>query len=93
MDKKIRNIKLITIITMIMMLICIIILSVQLIKINNLKKQTNILQTHKEQLINDINNYSSANDYYGNNRSEYLENYAREELGWGEKDETWYVKK
>lgn len=93
MDKKIRNIKLITIISMIMIFICITILSVQLIKINNLKRQSNILQTQKEKLINDINNYSSANDYYANNRTEYLENYAREELGWGEKDENWYVKK
>ena len=93
MDKKVRNVKIITILTMIIMFICVIILSFQLIKINNLKNRTSNLQTQKEQLIDDINNYSSANNYYGNNRSEYLENYAREELGWGEKNENWYVKK
>ena len=93
MDKKIKAVKLITIISIIIMFICIIILSIQLVKINNLKNQTTNLQTHKEQLIDNINNYSSANNYYGNNRSEYLENYAREELGWGDKNEKWYVKK
>ena len=93
MDKKIKTVKAITIISMIVMFICIIILSLQLVKINNLKTQASTLQSHKEQLIDDINNYSSANNYYGNNRSEYLENYAREELGWGNADEKWYVKK
>lgn len=93
MDKKVRNLKIITIFTMIIMFICIIILTFQFVKINNLKSQTSTLQSQKEQLIEDINNYSSANNYYGNNRSEYLENYARENLGWGEKDENWYVKK
>ena len=93
MDKKVRNVKIITIVTMIIMFVCVIILTFQLVKINNLKKQTTTLESQKERLIDDIYNYSTANNYYTNNSREYLENYAREELGWGQSDETWYVKK
>ena len=93
MDKKVRNVKIITIISIVLIFICTIILAIQLVKINNLKEQSKNLEVYKEQLIDDINNYSASNNYYENNRDEYQEKYAREELGWGEKDEKWYVKK
>lgn len=92
MEKQVKTIKIITAITVVIMFVCIIILACQLVKIGNLKEKTNELQTQKEQLIQDIYNYDSTNSYYNNNRSEYLENYAREMLGWGENDETWYTK-
>ena len=40
----------------------------------------------------DIYNYNSANAYYGNNRQEFLENYARESMFYGENGEVWYTK-
>lgn len=92
MEKNIKAIKIITIITVVIMFVCIIILTCQLFKINNLKEKNQQLQTHKEQLIEDIYNYNTTNSYYGNNRQEYLENYAREMLGWGESGEVWYTK-
>jgi cell division protein FtsB len=75
------------------MFACIIIVTCQLIKINNLKEKTSALETQKNILVEEIYNYNSANSYHSNNREEYLENYAREMLGWGEKDEIWYTKK
>ena len=92
MNKNLKAIKIITIISIILMFVCIIVLTCQLFKINNLKEKNNQLQTQKEQLIQDIYNYNTTNSYYGNNRQEYLENYAREMLGWGESDEIWYTK-
>ena len=93
MEKQVKIIKIITIISIILMFACIIILTCQLININNLKEKRNDLEIKKEQLVEEIYNYNTTSAYYGNNRQEYLENYAREMLGWGEKDETWYVKK
>lgn len=92
MEKHIKAIKITTIISIIVMFICITILTCQLFKINNLKEKTNQLQAQKEQLIEEVYNYNTTNAYYGNNRQEYLENYAREMLGWGESDEIWYTK-
>lgn len=92
MEKHIKAIKITTIISIAIMFACIIILTCQLFKINNLKEKNNQLQTYKEQLVEDIYNYNTTNSYYGNNRQEYLENYAREMLGWGESGEVWYTK-
>jgi len=92
MEKQVKIIKITTIISIILMFACIIILTCQLISINNLKEKNKSLQLKKDQLIEEIYNYNTTNSYYGNNREEYLENYAREMLGWGEEDETWYTK-
>lgn len=93
MNKQVKTIKLITIISIVVMFACIIILSCQLVEIGNLKEKNRQLSTQKEQLIEDIYNYNSTNSYYGNNRQEFLENYARENLTYGENGEIWYVKK
>ena len=74
------------------MFVCIIVLTCQLFKINNLKEKNTQLQTYKEKLVEDIYNYNTTNSYYGNNRQEYLENYAREMLGWGDTGEVLYTK-
>lgn len=73
------------------MFISIIVLVFQFIKIANLKQKTENLETYKQELVQQINEYDSANAYYSNNRTEYLENYAREVLGWGKADDTWYT--
>ena len=93
MEKKVKTIKIVTAITFVVMFICIIVLALQFVKIANLKEKNQSLNSYKQELINEISNYNSANSYYDNNQSEYLENYAREVLGWGKADETWYVKK
>lgn len=91
MEKKEKIIKLITSITVAVIFILLIILAFQLIKIGNLKEKSKNLNAYKTELVREINNYNSTNTYYDNNRVEYLESYAREVLGWGEQDETWYT--
>jgi len=91
MKDKVKAIRILTILTIVIMFVCIITLSLQLVKISNLKTKTNELNTRKEQLIEEIYNYNTTNSYYDNNREEYLESYAREMLSWSEVDETWYT--
>lgn len=91
MEKNIKAIKITTIITCIILFACVIILTFQFIKIANLKEKNRNLEAYRTELVEEINTYDSANDYYNNNRSEYLENYAREVLGWGLEGETWYT--
>jgi len=91
MEKKLKVIKTITIITCIIMFISIIVLTLQFIKIGNLRQKNNKLESYKTELVEQINNYDTTNSYYNNNRTEYLENYAREVLGWGQNNDTWYT--
>lgn len=91
MEKKIKSLKIITILTCIIIFTCTMILTFQFIKIANLKEKQSSLEKYKAELINDINNYDTTNSYYNNNRAEYLENYAREILGWDLTNETWYT--
>ena len=93
MKNSAKTIKIITCITIAITFICIVILTCQFVKISHLKSTEKNLQSQKEQLIEEIYNYNTTNSYYDNNRSEYLEDYAREHLVWGNSDETWYVKK
>lgn len=90
MEKNIKVVKITTILTFVLMFICIIVLTFQFIQINNLRKKTENLESYKSEIVEKINTYDTANDYYNNNRTEYLESYAREVLGWGMTGETWY---
>lgn len=92
MEKNIKAVKIITIIACVAIFVCTIILTFQFIKIANLKEKTRNLNTYRNELIEQINTYDTTNDYYNNNRTEYLESYAREVLGWGLDGETWYTK-
>ena len=75
------------------MFACIIISTCQLIKIGNLKEKSRELTAQKTELMQEIYNYDSTKAYYGNNRQEFLENYAREDLTYGENGEIWYTKR
>ena len=91
MEKRLKAIKITTIIACVVIFACLIILTFQFVKIANLKEKSRNLETYRTELIEQINTYDTANDYYNNNRTEYLENYAREVLGWGLKGEKWYT--
>lgn len=93
MKDKAKAIKITTIITVALMFICIIILACQFVKISNYRAKESELNNQKQSLINEIYNYNTSNSYYKNNRSEYLEDYAREHLTWGKNDENWYTSK
>ena len=87
-----KAIRIVTIIAFIIVVLCTIILTCQFVKISNMKKTEASLQSQREHLVQEIYNYNTSNSYYNNNRSEFLEDYAREYLVWGENGETWYVK-
>ena len=91
MEKKIKVVKAITVIACIIIFTCTIILAFQFTKIANLRTKEKTLATYKTEIIKQINTYDTANSYYSNNRTEYLENYAREVLGWGLGNDTWYT--
>jgi len=92
MDKKVKTVKLITILLVVVISIATIVLTCQIIKITNLKSKEKKLTSERDYLVSEIYNYNTANTYYSNNREEFLENYARDILGWGENGETWYKK-
>lgn len=93
MGKHEKTIKIITIISIVVIFVCVVVLACQLIKIGNLKEKNKQLTTYKDALVQEIYDYNSTNDYYGNNRQEFLENYARENLIFGQDGEIWYIKK
>ena len=89
---KSRGVQLITIFTVIIMLLCIILLVWQFAKINTLNARKEALLTQKEYLDKSIFDYENLNNYYSNNREDYLEEYARQTLNWAQNNETWYKK-
>ncbi|MBQ9791898.1 MAG: hypothetical protein IJW28_04905 [Clostridia bacterium] len=89
---KSRGVQLITIFTVIIMLLCIILLVWQFAKINTLNARKEALLTQKEYLDKRIFDYENLNNYYSNNREDYLEEYARQTLNWAQNNETWYKK-
>lgn len=90
-DNKVKFVRITTILTMIVMFVCIIILSCQFVQISNYKREASNLESEKQALIQEIYNYNTSNSYYDNNRSEFLEEYARESLTWGSAEEVWYT--
>lgn len=91
MEKKIKAIKFTTVLICSLLFLCIITLTFQFVKITNLKQKSSNLTSYRSELIDQINTYDATNSYYNNNRTEYLESYAREVLGWGLDNETWYT--
>lgn len=91
MEKKIKAMKFITVITCAVLFLSVVVLAFQFVKIANLKEKNSNLENYKAELVEQINTYDATNTYYNNNRTEYLENYAREVLGWGLDSDTWYT--
>ena len=91
MEKKVKAIKFITVITCAVLFVSIVVLAFQFVKIANLREKSTNLENYKAELVDQINTYDATNSYYNNNRTEYLENYAREVLGWGLDSDTWYT--
>ena len=91
MKSKTRGVQIITALTVFIMLICIILLVCQFTELNALQKRQEYLETQKEYLNESLYNYESMNTYYSNNRTEYLEDYARKTLNWAQSNESWYT--
>ncbi len=83
--KKLNVVKLISVICAILFFALVIILIVEFINIANLNNKEKALQKKLSDVEQSIVNVTNQNNYL--NSSEYLEDYAREVLGWGKDGE------
>ncbi len=83
-----KVVKLISIICAIVMFALICVLIFQFTKISNLKNKENQLKGHLSSLEQQIVDYTNENNYLQS--KEYLEDYAREVLGWGKENEMYF---
>ncbi len=83
-----KVVKLISIICAIVMFALICVLIFQFTKISNLKNKENQLKGHLSSLEQQIIDYTNENNYLQS--KEYLEDYAREVLGWGKENEMYF---
>ncbi len=83
--KKLNVVKLISVICAILFFALVIILIVEFINIANLNNKEKALQKRLSDVEQSIVNVTNQNNYL--NSSEYLEDYAREVLGWGKDGE------
>ena len=83
--KKLNVVKLISVICAILFFALVIIWIVEFINIANLNNKEKALQKRLSDVEQSIVNVTNQNNYL--NSSEYLEDYAREVLGWGKDGE------
>lgn len=83
-----KVVKLISIICAIVMFALICVLIFQFTRISNLKNKENQLKGHLSSLEQQIVDYTNENNYLQS--KEYLEDYAREVLGWGKENEMYF---
>lgn len=83
--KKFNAVKLISIICAVLFFALTIILIVEFVNIANLNNKEKALQARLSDVEQSIVNVTNQNNYL--NSSEYLEDYAREVLGWGKDGE------
>ena len=83
-----KVVKLISIICAIVMFALICVLIFQFTRISNLKNKENQLKGHLSSLEQQIIDYTNENNYLQS--KEYLEDYAREVLGWGKENEMYF---
>ena len=83
-----KVVKLISIICAIVMFALICVLIFQFARISNLKNKENQLKGHLSSLEQQIVDYTNENNYLQS--KEYLEDYAREVLGWGKENEMYF---
>lgn len=80
-----KAIKWISVVTVVLIFILAIVLVFEFVKINELKNKEKLLLNSVSNMEQSIVDYTNANDYL--NSSDYVEDYARENLGWGAENE------
>lgn len=85
-EKQIRTAKILSITVVAVLFLLAVLLVFQFVKINHLKSEEYKLNKYLQQLENEIINYSSESAYL--NSDKYIEDYAREVLGYGLNGET-----
>ena len=83
-----KTVKWISVICAVLMFALLCVLIFQFVRIANLKQKEKQLSNNLSQLENQIIDYTNESNYIRS--SEYLEDYAREVLGWGKNNETYF---
>jgi len=76
-------VKLATALAVIVFIVMLVGLTFQYARINNLERTQNELATELNNLVEVRENYETEYDYIESHYNEYIEDYAREVLGWG----------
>ena len=85
-QKQKRVVQWVTVAIVTVMFVLTVLLTIQFVKIHQLKTTEETLQNHLTELEQSILHYSSENNYLES--SEFVEDYAREVLGYGLNGET-----
>ena len=83
-----KIVKWISVICTVWMFALVCVLSFQFVRISNLKQKEKQLSDTLSQLETNIVDYTNESNYLRS--SEYLEDYAREVLGWGKNNEMYF---
>lgn len=83
-----KTVKLISVICAVLMFALVCVLIFQFVRISNLKQKEKQLSDTLSQLETNIVDYTNESNYLRS--SEYLEDYAREVLGWGKNNEMYF---
>lgn len=83
-----KTVKIISVICAVVSFALVCVLIFQFVKIGNLQKKEEELTKHLNALEQQIVEYTNENNYIQSN--EYLEDYAREVLGWGKENEMYF---
>jgi cell division protein FtsB len=81
-----KSVKFITVAVVAVLFVLMVVLVVQFVQITHLKNSQDMLQNQLDQLEQNIVSYNSENDYLES--AEFIEDYAREVLGYGLLGET-----
>ena len=83
-----KTVKIISVICAVLSFVLVCVLIFQFVKFGNLQKKEEELTKHLNALEQQIVEYTNENNYIQSN--EYLEDYAREVLGWGKENEMYF---
>ena len=83
-----KTVKLISVICAVVSFVLVCVLLFQFVKISNLQQKEKELTQNLQSLEQQIMEYTNEQNYTSSN--EYLEDYAREVLGWGKENEMYF---
>ncbi|MGD9901659.1 MAG: hypothetical protein AB7S44_03895 [Spirochaetales bacterium] len=80
-----------TIVAIVVLAVLVIVLTFQYVSLKTLERNETLLTEQLASLEQVYENYQDEYDYIYNNQTQYVEDYAREVLGWGREGEIKFV--